>query len=82
MTMSKYDYKNNKFLEHYACTAKSAYINWIYLNVSGDAECRAVPPIFGPVAQETLVRRAVHLSFWLGSSGDTISLLAQMLDLL
>ena len=27
MTMSKYDYKNNKFLEHYACTAKSAYIN-------------------------------------------------------
>ena len=27
MTMSKYDYKNNKFLDHFACTAKSAYIN-------------------------------------------------------
>ena len=27
MTMSKYDFKNNKFLEHYACTAVSAYIN-------------------------------------------------------
>ena len=27
MTMSKYDFKNNKFLEHYACTAISSYIN-------------------------------------------------------
>ena len=27
MTMSKYDFKNNKFLEHYACTVVSAYIN-------------------------------------------------------
>ena len=27
MTMSKYDYKNNKFLDHFACTAKSGYIN-------------------------------------------------------
>jgi hypothetical protein len=27
MTMSKYDFKNNKFLEHYACTAKYAYID-------------------------------------------------------
>ena len=26
MTMSKYDYKNKKFLEHYTCDAKSAYI--------------------------------------------------------
>ena len=27
MTMSKYDYKNNKFLDYFACTAKSTYIN-------------------------------------------------------
>ena len=27
MTMSKYDFKNNKFLEHYACTVVSANIN-------------------------------------------------------
>ena len=27
MTMSKYDFKNNKFLEHYACTAIHAYID-------------------------------------------------------
>ena len=27
MTMSKYDFKNDKFLEHYACTAVYAYIN-------------------------------------------------------
>ena len=27
MVMSKYDFKNNKFLEHYACTAISSYIN-------------------------------------------------------
>ena len=27
MTMSKYDFKNNKFLEHYACTAVYAYID-------------------------------------------------------
>ena len=27
MTMSKYDYKKNKFLEHYACTVVQAYIN-------------------------------------------------------
>ena len=27
MTMSKYDFKNNKFLEHYACTAIYAYID-------------------------------------------------------
>ena len=27
MTMSKYDFKNNKFLEHYACTAVHAYID-------------------------------------------------------
>ena len=26
MTMSKYDYKNKKFLEHYTCDAKMAYI--------------------------------------------------------
>ena len=26
MTMSKYDYKNEKFLEHYTCDAKMAYI--------------------------------------------------------
>ena len=26
MTMSKYDYKNKKFLEHYTCDAKIAYI--------------------------------------------------------
>ena len=26
MTMSKYDYKNDKFLEHYKCDAKSRYI--------------------------------------------------------
>ena len=26
MTMSKYDYKNDKFLEHYKCDAKSEYI--------------------------------------------------------
>jgi hypothetical protein len=24
--MSKYDYKNDKFLEHYKCDAKSGYI--------------------------------------------------------
>ena len=27
MMMSKYDYKNDKFLDHYACTPQSAYIN-------------------------------------------------------
>ena len=27
MTMSKYDYKNKKFLEHYTCDAKLAYID-------------------------------------------------------
>ena len=27
MTMSKYDFKNNKFLEHYACTVIYAYID-------------------------------------------------------
>ena len=27
MVMSKYDYHNNKFLEHYACTAIHAYID-------------------------------------------------------
>ena len=27
MPMSKYDYHNNKFLEHYACTAVYAYID-------------------------------------------------------
>ena len=27
MVMSKYDYHNKKFLEHYACTAISSYIN-------------------------------------------------------
>ena len=27
MVMSKYDYHNNKFLEHYTCTAVHAYIN-------------------------------------------------------
>ena len=27
IVMSKYDYHNNKFLEHYACTAISTYIN-------------------------------------------------------
>ena len=42
------------FLDHFVCTAKSAYINWIYLSVSGDAKFRAVPPVFGSVAQETL----------------------------
>ncbi len=26
MTMSKYDYKNKKFLEHYTCDAKTGYI--------------------------------------------------------
>ena len=26
MTLSKYDYKNDKFLEHYECDAKSGYI--------------------------------------------------------
>ena len=26
MTMSKYDYKNKKFLEHYKCDAKMGYI--------------------------------------------------------
>ena len=26
MTMSKYDYKNDKFLDHYKCDAKSGYI--------------------------------------------------------
>ena len=26
MTMSKYDYKNDNFLEHYKCDAKSGYI--------------------------------------------------------
>jgi len=26
MTLSKYDYKNKKFLEHYRCDAKSGYI--------------------------------------------------------
>ena len=44
--------------------------------------CLNMKSAFGSVAQETLGRRAVHSSFWLGSSGDTISLLAQMLDLL
>ena len=27
MTMSKYDFKNDKFLEHYACTAVYTYMN-------------------------------------------------------
>ena len=27
MVMSKYDYHNNKFLEHYACTAAHVYID-------------------------------------------------------
>ena len=27
MTMSKYDYKNDKFLEHYKCDAKISYID-------------------------------------------------------
>ena len=27
IVMSKYDYHNNKFLEHYVCTAISSYIN-------------------------------------------------------
>ena len=27
MVMSKYDFKNNKFLEHYACTAAHVYID-------------------------------------------------------
>ena len=27
LTMSKYDYKNDKFLEHYACLAKRVYID-------------------------------------------------------
>ena len=27
MVMTKYDYKNNKFLEHYACDAVSTYID-------------------------------------------------------
>ena len=27
MTMSKYDYINNKFLDHYECTAVRSYIN-------------------------------------------------------
>ena len=27
MTMSKYDYKNKKFLDHYTCDAKMGYIN-------------------------------------------------------
>ena len=27
MTMSKYDFKKNKFLEHYACTVMYAYID-------------------------------------------------------
>ena len=27
MTMSKYDYKNKKFLEHYTCDAKMGYID-------------------------------------------------------
>jgi len=27
MVMSKYDFKNNKFLEHYACTAAYVYID-------------------------------------------------------
>ena len=27
MTMSKYDFKNNKFLEHYACTVVQTYID-------------------------------------------------------
>ena len=27
MTMSKYDYHNNKFLEHYACTVVQAYLD-------------------------------------------------------
>tara|TARA_B110000902_G_C13997480_1_gene471341 strand:+ start:496 stop:666 length:171 start_codon:yes stop_codon:yes gene_type:complete len=26
MTMSKYDFKNKKFLEHYTCDAESGYI--------------------------------------------------------
>ena len=26
MTMSKYDYKNDKFLEHYKCDAEMGYI--------------------------------------------------------
>ena len=27
MSMSKYDYRNNKFLEHYICDVQPAYIN-------------------------------------------------------
>lgn len=27
ITMSKYDYKNDKFLEHYKCTTESVYID-------------------------------------------------------
>ena len=27
ITMSKYDYKNNKFLEHYKCDAEMGYID-------------------------------------------------------
>ena len=27
MSMSKYDYRNNKFLEHYICDVQTAYIN-------------------------------------------------------
>ena len=27
MVMSKYDYKNDKFLDHYACTTVNSYIN-------------------------------------------------------
>ena len=27
ITMSKYDYKNDKFLEHFKCTAERDYIN-------------------------------------------------------
>ena len=27
LVMSKYDYKNDKFLEHYACLAKRVYID-------------------------------------------------------
>ena len=27
MVMSKYDFKNNKFLEHYACTATHVYVD-------------------------------------------------------
>ena len=36
MVMSKYDFKNNKFLEHYACTVVHAQIFLIFLSNSRD----------------------------------------------